>query len=407
MRENVVQRFLKYVTFDTTANPNNSNCPSSEGQRVFANYLVEELKSLGLEDAHVDENSYVMATLRGNTEGVETIGFISHLDTAPDVTGKNVKPKIIKNYDGKDIVLNEELNIITSPKDYPDLKKFIGEDLIVTDGTTLLGADDKAGISEIVTAIEYLVNNPEIKHGDIKIGFTPDEEIGRGADLFNVEKFGAKYAYTIDGGIMGELQYENFNAAGATITIQGRNVHPGAAKNKMINALHIAAEISQMFPQSERPETTEGYEGFYHLNDINGNVENATMVYIIRDHSKEKFEYRKQYMKDAISKVSEKYNGRVTLELNDQYYNMKEKVEPVKFIVDIAEEAMKECDITPIIVPIRGGTDGARLSFMGLPCPNIFTGGLNFHSKNECIPIIALEKCSNLIVKIAQNYAQR
>ena len=400
MREKVVQRFLKYVTFDTTANPNNSNCPSSEGQRVFANYLV-------LEDAHVDENSYVMATLKGNTEGVETIGFISHLDTAPDVTGKNVKPKIIKNYDGKDIVLNEELNIITSPKDYPDLKKFIGEDLIVTDGTTLLGADDKAGISEIVTAIEYLVNNPEIKHGDIKIGFTPDEEIGRGADLFNVEKFGAKYAYTIDGGIMGELQYENFNAAGATITIQGRNVHPGEAKNKMINALHIAAEISQMFPQSERPETTEGYEGFYHLNDINGNVENATMVYIIRDHSKEKFEYRKQYMKDAISKVSEKYNGRVTLELNDQYYNMKEKVEPVKFIVDIAEEAMKECDITPIIVPIRGGTDGARLSFMGLPCPNIFTGGLNFHSKNECIPIIALEKCSNLIVKIAQKYAQR
>ena len=407
MREKVVQRFLKYVTFDTTANPNKSNCPSSEGQRIFANYLVEELKSLGLEDAHVDENSYVMATLKGNTEGVETIGFISHLDTAPDVTGKNVKPKIIKNYDGKDIVLNEELNIITSPKDYPDLKKFIGEDLIVTDGTTLLGADDKAGISEIVTAIEYLVNNPEIKHGDIKIGFTPDEEIGRGADLFNVEKFGAKYAYTIDGGIMGELQYENFNAAAAKITIQGRNVHPGAAKNKMINALHIAAEISQMFPQSERPETTEGYEGFYHLNDINGNVENATMVYIIRDHSKEKFEHRKQYMKDAISKVSEKYNGRVTLELNDQYYNMKEKVEPVKFIVDIAEEAMKECDITPIIVPIRGGTDGARLSFMGLPCPNIFTGGLNFHSKNECIPVIALEKCSNLIVKIAQKYAQR
>ena len=407
MREKVVERFLKYVTFDTTANPNNSNCPSSEGQRVFANYLVEELKSLGLDDAHVDENSYVMATLKGNTEGVETIGFISHLDTAPDITGKNVKPKIIRNYDGNDIVLNEELNIITSSKDYPDLRKFIGEDLIVTDGTTLLGADDKAGISEIVTAIEYLVNNPEIKHGDIKVGFTPDEEIGRGADLFNVEKFGAKYAYTIDGGIMGELQYENFNAAGAKITIQGRNVHPGAAKYKMINALYIAAEISQMFPQSERPETTEGYGGFYHLNDINGNVENATMIYIIRDHSKEKFEHRKQYMKDAISKVNEKYNGRVTLELNDQYYNMKEKVEPVKFIVDIAEEAMKECDITPIIVPIRGGTDGARLSFMGLPCPNIFTGGLNFHSKNECIPIIALEKCSNLIVKIAQKYAQR
>ena len=407
MREKVVERFLKYVTFDTTANSKNSNCPSSEGQRVFANYIVEELKSLGLEDAHVDENSYVMATLKGNTEGVETIGFISHLDTAPDVTGKNVKPRIVKNYDGKDIVLNEELNVITSPNHYPDLKKFIGEDLIVTDGTTLLGADDKAGIAEIVTAVEYLVNHPEIKHGDIKIGFTPDEEVGRGANLFDVEKFGAKYAYTIDGGIMGELQYENFNAAGAVINIQGRNVHPGVAKNKLINALHIAAEISQMFPQSQRPETTEGYEGFYHLNDINGNVENATMVYIIRDHSKEKFEQRKQYMKDAIYKVSEKYDGRVTLDLNDQYYNMKEMVEPVKFIVDIAEEAMKECDITPIIVPIRGGTDGSRLSFMGLPCPNIFTGGLNFHSKNECIPVIALEKCSNLIVKIAEKYAQR
>ena len=407
MREKVVERFLKYVTFDTTANPKNANCPSSEGQRVFANYLVEELKSLGLEDAHVDDNSYVMATLKGNTEGVETIGFISHLDTAPDITGKNVNPQIIKNYDGNDIVLNKELNIITSPKNYPDLKKFIGEDLIVTDGTTLLGADDKAGIAEIITAIEYLVNNPQIKHGDVKIGFTPDEEVGRGADLFDVEKFGAKYAYTIDGGIMGELQYENFNAAGAVINIQGRNVHPGVAKNKLINALHIAAEISQMFPQSQRPETTEGYEGFYHLNDINGNVENATMVYIIRDHSKEKFEQRKQYMKDAISKVSEKYDGRVTLDLNDQYYNMKEMVEPVKFIVDIAEEAMKECDITPIIVPIRGGTDGSRLSFMGLPCPNIFTGGLNFHSKNECIPVIALEKCSNLIVKIAEKYAQR
>ena len=407
MREKVVERFLKYVTFDTTANSKNSNCPSSEGQRVFANYIVAELKSLGLEDAHVDENSYVMATLKGNTEGVETIGFISHLDTAPDVTGKNVKPRIVKNYDGKDIVLNEELNVITSPNHYPDLKKFIGEDLIVTDGTTLLGADDKAGIAEIVTAVEYLVNHPEIKHGDIKIGFTPDEEVGRGANLFDVEKFGAKYAYTIDGGIMGELQYENFNAAGAVINIQGRNVHPGVAKNNLINALHIAAEISQMFPQSQRPETTEGYEGFYHLNDINGNVENATMVYIIRDHSKEKFEQRKQYMKDAISKVSEKYDGRVTLDLNDQYYNMKEMVEPVKFIVDIAEEAMKECDITPIIVPIRGGTDGSRLSFMGLPCPNIFTGGLNFHSKNECIPVIALEKCSNLIVKIAEKYAQR
>lgn len=407
MKQKVVERFLKYVAFDTTADPKNSNCPSSEGQRVFANYLVEELKGLGLTDANVDENSYVMATLKGNTEGVDTIGFISHLDTAPDVTGKDVKPRIVENYDGKDIVLNEELNIVTKVSDYPEIAKFVGEDLIVTDGTTLLGADDKAGIAEIVTAIEYLVSNPEIKHGHIKIGFTPDEEIGRGANLFDVEKFGAKYAYTIDGGIEGELQYENFNAAGATITIQGRNVHPGASKNKMINALHIAAEISEKFPANERPETTEGYEGFYHLNDINGNVEKASMVYIIRDHDNEKFESRKAYMQETISKLNEKYDGRITLDLNDQYFNMKEKVEPVKFIVDIAQDAMNEVGINPLVLPIRGGTDGARLSFMGLPCPNIFTGGLNFHSKNECIPVGSMEKCAELIVKIAQKYAER
>ena len=404
MKEKVLERFLKYVTFDTTADPKNSNCPSSEGQRVFAKYIVEELKALGLEDANVDENSYVMATLKGNVEGVPTVGFISHLDTAPDVTGKNVKPRIVKNYDGKDIVLNEEFNVVTSPKDYPEMETLIGEDVIVTDGTTLLGADDKAGIAEIVTAIEYLVNHPEIKHGDIKIGFTPDEEVGRGANLFDVEKFGAKYAYTMDGGIVGELQYENFNAAAATITIQGRNVHPGSAKNKLVNALHIAAEISEMFPANERPETTEGYEGFYHLNDINGNVEKASMVYIIRDHDKNKFEERKSFMREVVEKVNEKYNGRITLDLNDQYYNMKEKVEPVKFVVDIVDEAMKETGITPIIVPIRGGTDGARLSFMGLPCPNIFTGGLNFHSKNECIPVSAMEKGAKLIVKIAEKY---
>lgn len=407
MKDKVLERFLKYVTFDTTANPNNNNCPSTEGQRIFANYLVEELKGLGLEDAHVDENSYVMATLKANTEGIDTIGFISHLDTAPDITGKNVKPRLIKGYDGKDILLNEELNVVTKVEDYPELKSLVGEDIIVTDGTTLLGADDKAGISEIVTAIEYLVNNPQIKHGDIKIGFTPDEEVGRGANLFDVEKFGAKYAYTIDGGIEGELQYENFNAAGVKISIQGRNVHPGAAKNKMVNALHIACEISQMFPSNERPETTEEYEGFYHLNDLNGNVENANMVYIIRDHDKEKFEARKAYMKETINKLNEKYNDRISIELNDQYYNMKEKVEPVKFIVDIAEEAMKEVGISPKVSPIRGGTDGARLSFMGLPCPNIFTGGLNFHGKNECIPVSSMEKCTKLIVKIAEKYANR
>ncbi|MGL5507030.1 MAG: peptidase T, partial [Paraclostridium sp.] len=301
-------------------------------------------------------------------------------------------------------ILNEELNVVTLVSDYPEMKELKGEDVIVTDGTTLLGADDKAGIAEIVTAIEYLINNPEIKHGDIKVGFTPDEEVGRGANLFDVEKFGAKYAYTIDGGILGELQYENFNAAGVTLTIQGRNVHPGSAKNKLVNALHIAAEISNLFPSNERPETTEGYEGFYHLNDINGNVENATMVYIIRDHDKAKFEERKSFMIEQIAKMNEKYEGRITIDLKDQYFNMKEKVEPVKFIVDIAEEAMKELEIEPKIIPIRGGTDGARLSFMGLPCPNLFTGGLNFHSKNECIPVSSMEKCAKLIVKIAEKY---
>lgn len=406
MKNKVVERFLKYVTFDTTSNPNSSNCPSSEGQRIFANYLVEELKSLGL-DVSIDKNSYIMATLKGNTEGIDAIGFISHLDTAPDVSGKDIKPRIIKNYDGKDIILNEELNIITKVNDYPELLNLIGEDLIVTDGTTLLGADDKAGIAEIITAIEYIVNNPDIKHGDIKIGFTPDEEIGRGADLFDVEKFGAKYAYTVDGGILGELQYENFNAAGATITIQGRNVHPGSSKNKMVNALHIASEISNIFPEDERPETTEGYEGFYHLNDLNGNVEKATMVYIIRDHDKDIFEKRKVFMRESINKLNEKYNNRITLDIKDQYYNMKEMVEPVKFIVDIAKKSMEEVGINPLVLPIRGGTDGARLSFMGIPCPNIFTGGLNFHSKNECIPISSMEKCSKLIVKIAQNFANR
>lgn len=407
MKEKITERFLKYVKFDTTADPNNFACPSTEGQRVFANYLVEELKKLGLEDANVDENSYVMATLKGNTEGVDTIGFISHLDTAPDITGKNVKPRVIKNYNGEDIVLNEELNITTYIKDYPELSELKGHDIVVTDGTTLLGADDKAGITAIMTAVEYLSNHPEVKHGDIKIGFTPDEEIGRGADLFNVEKFGAKYAYTIDGGVEGELEYENFNAAGATIKIQGRNVHPGSAKNKMINALHIACEIADSFPADERPETTENYEGFYHLNDINGSVEEATMIYIIRDHDREQFEARKAYMTEVIEKLNKKYDNRISLDLKDQYYNMKEKVEPVMFIVDIAKKSMEEVGITPNIIPIRGGTDGSRLSYEGLPCPNIFTGGMNFHSKNECVSIDSMEKCSKLIIKIAEKYTKR
>ena len=400
MRKKLTDRFLKYVKFHTTSNPSNNNCPSSEGQRIFANYLVEELKEMGLEDASVDENCYVMATLKGNIDGVDTIGFISHLDTAPDISGENVNPKIIRNYNGEDIILNEKLNIVTYVKDYPELKNLKGQDIIVTDGTTLLGADDKAGIAAIMTAIEYLVNNNDIKHGDIKIGFTPDEEIGRGADLFNVEKFGAKYAYTIDGGYLGELEFENFNAAGAKIKIQGRNVHPGSAKNKMINAIHIAFEISELFPKDERPESTENYEGFYHLNEINGSVEEVVMDYIIRDHNKENFESRKLHRKRVIENINQKYGNRVELELKDQYYNMKEKIEPVKFIVDIAKQSMEQLDITPNIVPIRGGTDGARLSYEGLPCPNIFTGGLNFHSKNECVSIDAMEICSKLIIKL-------
>lgn len=307
----------------------------------------------------------------------------------------------------EDIILNEELNVITYIKDYPELSELKGHDIIVTDGTTLLGADDKAGITAIMTAVEYLSNHPEVKHGDIKIGFTPDEEIGRGADLFNVEKFGAKYAYTIDGGVEGELEYENFNAAGATIKIQGRNVHPGSAKNKMINALHIACEIADSFPANERPETTEHYEGFYHLNDMNGSVEEAMMIYIIRDHDRDKFESRKAYMTEVIEKLNEKYDNRISLDLKDQYYNMKEKVEPVMFIVDIAKKSMEEVGITPNIIPIRGGTDGSRLSYEGLPCPNIFTGGINFHSKNECVSIDSMEKCSKLIIKIAENYTKR
>lgn len=407
MKQKVVERFLKYVSFDTTSNSQCENCPSSEGQRVLAKYIVEELKTMGVDDVSLDENSYIMATLKGNTDGVDTIGFISHLDTIEDVSGKDIKPRIIENYDGKDIVLNEALNVITYVKDSPELEEFKGDDLIVTDGTTLLGSDDKAGIAEIVTAIEYLINHPEIKHGDIKIGFTPDEEIGRGADLFDVEKFGAKYAYTLDGGIVGELECENFNAANATITIHGRNVHPGSAKNKMVNAIHIAAEISEMFPADERPETTEGYEGFWHLNSIGGNVENVSMAYIIRDHCREKFENRKSIMIENIEKINKKYDNRVELDLKDSYYNMKEKIEPVMFIVDIAKEAMEELGIKPRLIPVRGGTDGARLSFNGLPCPNIFTGGLNFHGKNECIPVSSMEKATKLIVRIAEKYAER
>ncbi|WP_099191540.1 peptidase T [Tepidibacter mesophilus] len=406
---NVVDRFIKYVKQDTKANPDSGSCPSSSIQMDFAKQLVNELKEIGLTDASVDENGYVMATLESNTDkDVETIGFISHMDTAPDMSGKNVNPKIVENYNGKDIILSEDGTVVLSPNDSPEILNYVGKTLITTDGTTLLGADDKAGIAEILTAMEYLINNPEIKHGKIRVGFTPDEEIGRGADKFDVEKFGAKYAYTLDGGEIGELEYENFNAAGANITINGKNVHPGYAKNKMKNAVLISMELNEMLPKEEIPSKTDGYEGFYHLNDLNGNVEEVKMEYIIRDFDMNSFENRKKVMKDVVSKINVKYGeNTAVLDMNDQYYNMKEKVEPVKYIVDIVEEAMNETGITPMIKPIRGGTDGARLSFEGLPTPNIFTGGHNFHGKYEYIPTFAMEKAVDLIVKIVQKYESK
>lgn len=375
----------------------------------MADALAEELKSIGLQDVNVDENGYVMGTLPSNTnKDLSTIGFIAHMDTSPDFSGKNVKPQIIENYDGNDIVLNKELNIVMSTKEFPELSLYKGHKLITTDGTTLLGADDKAGIAEIITAIEYLTNHPEIEHGTIKIAFTPDEEIGQGADHFNVEKFGAKYAYTIDGGREGELEYENFNAAGAKVEIKGKNVHPGTAKGKMVNSQLIAAELLAMMPKEETPEHTEEYEGFYLLSNITGSVENTTMKFIIRDFFNDSFEARKNNMSKWCDEINKKYGeGTCILDMKDQYYNMKEKVEPVKFIVDIAFEAMKKSDVVPTIVPIRGGTDGARLSFMGLPTPNIFTGGENFHGKYEYISTQAMEKAVQVILNIVNLYVEK
>lgn len=404
---NIVDRFFKYVKIDTQSDENNSQTPSTQKQFDLARVVEKEMIEMGLSDVSLDENCYLMATLPSNIDKeVPTIGFVAHFDTSPDMSGKDVNPRIVENYDGSDIVLNKELNIISSPKDFPELLKFVGDDLIVTDGTTLLGADDKAGVAEIMDAMQYLINNPQIKHGKIRIGFTPDEEIGRGADKFDVEKFGAEWAYTIDGSEIGELEYENFNAAVAKISIQGRNVHPGYAKNKMINALHVANELVQMLPVNERPEYTSHYEGFFHLIGINGTVDEATVTYIIRDHDRDLFEARKKEMEQAVSYLNTRYNNGLTLEMRDQYYNMREKVEPVMHIVDIARRAMEELDIQPIIKPIRGGTDGARLSFMGLPCPNIFAGGMNFHGRFEFIPVRALEKSSQVIVKIAEIVAQ-
>lgn len=399
----VVDRFLKYVKFDTESSTETGTTPSTPGQMVLARELEKELYEMGLEDISLDEKGYIMATLPANTDKkVATIGFVAHMDTSPDLTGKDVNPQIVKNYDGKDIILNKELNIVLSPNDFPEMQDYVGQDLIVTDGKTLLGADDKAGIAEILTAIKYLKDHPEIKYGKIRIGFTPDEEIGAGADYFDVEKFGCEWAYTMDGGPIGELEYENFNAAGVKINIQGRSVHPGYAKDKMVNALVVANKLVSLLPSNERPEHTTGYEGFYHLTNISGTVDAATVGYIIRDHDRELFEKRKQVMLDTIAFINKLYPDSTTVEIKDQYYNMREKVEPVKHVVDLAFEAMTAVGVTPIVKPIRGGTDGARLSFMGLPCPNIFAGGHNFHGRYEFVPIQSMEKAVQVIVKIAE-----
>lgn len=400
----IIKRFISYVTINTESDPESSNTPSTTKQWDLANKLAEELKSIGMQDVNIDDNAYIMATLPSNVEhDVPVIGFISHFDTSPDFTGANVKPQIIEHYDGKDIVLNENLNIILSPDYFEDLIQYKGQTLITTDGTTLLGADDKAGICEIVSAMEYLINNPEIKHGKVRVGFTPDEEIGRGAHKFDVKKFGADWAYTMDGSQIGELEYENFNAAGAVVTLKGKIVHPGYAKGKMINSMYIAQEFINSLPRIETPEHTEGYQGFFHLHDIHGNVEETILKYIIRDHDKEHFEARKEMMTKLTNELNSQYGGEIiSIEIKDQYYNMKEKVEPVMHIVDIAEEAMKQLHITPLTKPIRGGTDGSQLSYMGLPCPNIFAGGHNFHGRYEYVPVESMIKATEVICKIAE-----
>lgn len=400
----LVERFLKYVSFDTQSSEETEVTPSTPGQMVFAKYLKEELESLGLEDITLDEQGYLFATLPANIDKpVPTIGFIAHMDTSPDMSGKDVSPRIVQNYDGSDIVLCAEENVVLSPSQFPELLDHKGEDLIVTNGKTLLGADDKAGIAEIVSAIVYLKEHPEIKHGKIRIGFNPDEEIGLGAHKFDVEKFGCDWAYTMDGGEVGELEFENFNAASAKITFKGRNVHPGYAKNKMVNSIRVANRFCAMLPAHETPEHTEGYEGFYHLISFNGDVEQTTVAYIIRDHDRARFESRKKKIERFISEINAEYGeGTATLELRDQYYNMREKIEPVMHIIDTAFAAMEAVGVKPNVKPIRGGTDGAQLSFKGLPCPNIFAGGLNFHGRYEFAPIQNMEKAMKVIVKIAE-----
>ena len=403
-KQHLIDRFISYVTVDTESDPTSENTPSTKKQWDLANALVAELKDIGMKDVSIDENSYIMATLPSNSDKeLPIIGFISHFDTSPDFTGANVKPQIIENYDGSDIVLNKEQNIILSPSYFEDLLLYKGQTIITTDGTTLLGADDKAGITEIISAMEYLINHPELKHGTIKVGFTPDEEIGRGAHKFDVKKFGADWAYTMDGSQVGELEYENFNAAGAVVTVKGKIVHPGYAKGKLINSMYIASQFINSLPKMETPEHTEGREGFFHLHDMNGAVEETKLQYIIRDHDLSKFEARKKIINKLAAELNSQYGREViSVEIKDQYFNMREKIEPVMHIVKIAEEAMIQANIKPLIKPIRGGTDGSQLSYMGLPCPNIFAGGHNFHGRYEYVPVESMQKAIEVIVNIAQ-----
>ncbi len=408
-KKNIISRFTSYVTIDTQSDPESKETPSTKKQWDLANKLAEELKQIGMQEVEIDASSYIMATLPANVpHEVPVIGFVSHFDTSPDFTGTNVKPQIIENYDGKDIVLNKEQDIILSPDYFEDLVQYKGQTLITTDGTTLLGADDKAGITEIVSAMEYLIDNPQILHGKIRVGFTPDEEIGRGAHKFDVKKFGAKWAYTMDGSQVGELEFENFNAAEAKVTIQGKIVHPGYAKDKMVNSMYIAQDFINSLPRLETPEHTEDRQGFFHLTDIKGDVEETKLKYIIRDHDKDHFEARKEMIQNLVAEINSQHDKEVIkIEIKDQYSNMREKVEPVMHIVDIAEEAMKAVNITPLIKPIRGGTDGAQLSYMGLPCPNIFAGGHNFHGRYEYVPVESMQKAVEVIVKIAELTAEK
>jgi tripeptide aminopeptidase len=405
-KKDITKRFISYVIVDTESDPESDTTPSTAKQWDLANALVEELKAIGMSDVSIDDNAYIMATLPSNVNhNVPTIGFVSHFDTTPDFTGAHVNPQIIENYDGKDIVLNAAENIILSPDYFEDLLLYKGQTLITTDGTTLLGADDKAGITEIISAMEYLINHPSIKHGTIKVGFTPDEEIGRGAHKFDVEKFGADWAYTMDGSQIGELEYENFNAAGAKVTVKGKIVHPGYAKGKMVNSMYIATEFINSLPRMETPEHTEGYQGFFHLHNMEGKVEETVLHYIIRDHDMDHFKARKEVIQKLTDTINNQYQREViTIEIKDQYFNMKEKVVPVMHIVDIAEDAMKALGIEPLIKPIRGGTDGSQLSFMGLPCPNIFAGGHNFHGRYEYVPVESMIKATEVICKIAENF---